>query len=124
MAESACARGQHEFTRRPRGHSQQIADPGHQNLLEVGARQNLLQHVRKVLYDDDAFRAGVLELMFQFACRIQRVRVDHRHAGAQHAEQSDRILQMFGIIKATRSPGCRPDFFCSQAANAALSASS
>jgi hypothetical protein len=64
-----------------------------QHLLQVGARQYLLQHMGKIFDDDDAFRAGILELMFQLPCGVQRIGVDHHHAGAQHAEQCDRILQ-------------------------------
>jgi len=48
------------------GHSQQIADPGHQHAREAGAGQHLLQHMREVLDDDDALRAGILDLVFQF----------------------------------------------------------
>ena len=59
-------------------------------------RQHLLQHVREILDDDDAFRAGVLQLMFEFARRIQGIGVDHHHAGAQYPEQGDRILQDVG----------------------------
>ena len=56
-------------------------------------RQHLLDHVRKILDHDDRLRAGILELMFEFAGGIQRVGIHHHHARSQYAEQRNRVLQ-------------------------------
>ena len=58
-----------KFTIEASRESEQIADSGHQYVLEAGARQHLLQHVREVLDDDDGLRAGILQLMLEFARR-------------------------------------------------------
>ena len=51
----------------------------------------------------------------------KRIDVHHHHAGAQHAEQRDRILQKVRHHQARRGRrATSPDFFCSQAANARL----
>src|SRR5450631_1650263 len=77
---------QHEVDDEAPRDSEQITDPGHQDLLEGGARQDLLQHVCEILEDHDAFRRGIVELMLEFASGVQRIRVHDYHAGSQHSE--------------------------------------
>ncbi len=50
----------------------------------------------EVLDDDDGLGAGVLQLVFEFAGGVQRIDVNHRHPGAQDAEQHHRVLQQIG----------------------------
>ena len=54
---------------------------------------DFLQHVREVLENHDYFRAGVFQLVLEFARRVERVRIDHRTACTQYAKESDRVLQ-------------------------------
>ena len=74
-------------------HAEQVADAGHQDLLQGRARQHLLQHMREILDHHNAFRPGIGELVFQFSSGVQGIRIDHHHAGAQYPEQGDRVLQ-------------------------------
>src|SRR3546814_4707710 len=43
--------------------------------------------------DLDGRSARIDQLMLELARGVHRVGIDHRHAGAQHAEDGDRILQ-------------------------------
>src|SRR3546814_6025510 len=76
--------------------SDQIADLRGDDVLDVGLVDHLLQRRAEVLDDDDRLGAAVAQLMFEFARGVQRVGVDDDQAGAQHAEQGDRILQQVG----------------------------
>ena len=87
---------QHEIDDEAARHPEEIADARDQHMFERGTRQHLLQHVRKVLDDDDCFRSGVLQLMLELAGGIEWVGVDDGHARPQHAEQRDWILQDIG----------------------------
>ncbi len=72
----------------------QIAHRGDDDLLHAGARDNSRDGGGKVLeHDEDGARTGIVELVFEFARRIERVDVDHDHAGAEDAADDDRILQ-------------------------------
>jgi hypothetical protein len=73
--------------------AEQIAHAGDDDVLDRRLRDHLLDGVRKILQHDDGFGAGILELMFEFARRVERVDVDHRETCAQHRGGGDRILQ-------------------------------
>ena len=75
------------------GETCKVADAGDHDVFDGGVSAHLGEHVREVFNDDDAARAGVLELMAQFARRVERIRVHHRESGAQRTEQRDRVLQ-------------------------------
>ncbi|MNY73663.1 hypothetical protein D3C86_2125030 [compost metagenome] len=62
-------------------------------MLDLGARQHLLQRGGEVFEDQDGFRAGVVQLVFQLARRIQRVYVNHDHARPQDPKKCHRILE-------------------------------
>ena len=62
-------------------------------VIEGGELSHLVGRDGEVLDDHTGLGAGVLELVLQFARGVQRVGVDHDAAGAQHAEEGDRILQ-------------------------------
>jgi hypothetical protein len=57
---------------------------------------HLLQRGGEVLEDDDGLGARILELVLELARRIQRVDVDHHHAGAQDAGHRHRVLRHVG----------------------------
>ena len=57
---------------------------------------HLLQRVGEILDDDDRLGAGILQLMLEFARRVERVDIDDDAAGAQRAEQRHRVLQQVG----------------------------
>ncbi len=64
-----------------------------------------LQRGGEVFEDDDGLGAGVLQLVFQFARRVERVDVDHHVAGAQHAASiATGYCSTLGIMMATRAP--------------------
>jgi hypothetical protein len=73
--------------------TQPIADPGDNHLADGRFRNHLRERRRRVLEYHDDGRAGVVELMLEFARGIERIDVDHRHAGAQHPDDGDRVLQ-------------------------------
>jgi len=56
-----------KFTTKSLGHAEQIADSGHQHLLQLGPRQTPVQDVGEVLDHDDGLGARIFELVFQFA---------------------------------------------------------
>lgn len=65
-------------------------------MLDRGVVDHFFQGMSKVGDDDDGLGAGVLELMFQLARGVERVDVDHYHAGTQDAEHRDGVLQQVG----------------------------
>ena len=84
---------EHEIDDETFRQTEQVADAGDQDVFQFGVRQHFLQHMGKVFDDDDDLGARVLELMFEFACRVQRICIYYDHAGAQRAEQRHRVLQ-------------------------------
>jgi hypothetical protein len=82
-----------KFTMEAARPAEQITDARDQHPLQIRMRQHLLQHVREILDDDDDLGPGIGQLMLELAGGVQRIGVDDHHAGAQHAEQRDRILQ-------------------------------
>jgi hypothetical protein len=75
---------------------QQVAESRDDHVLHARARQCILDGLCEVLEHDDGLRAAVLQLVGEFAHRIQRVDVDHHGAGLQDPEQRDRILKGVG----------------------------
>ncbi len=73
--------------------AEQVAHRGDHDMLDLGARDHRLQRGGEILQDHDRFGAGIVELVFQFARRVERVDVDHRETGAQRAHHGERILQ-------------------------------
>ena len=86
----------HEIDQRPLGKREQIAQLGRDHRLDRRPVQHFLQGVSEVFEDDDDGRAGILELMLQFAGRVQGINVHHDQTRAQDAEQCHRILQHVG----------------------------
>ena len=62
-------------------------------MFDRGRLDHLLQGGSEIFDDQNGFGARVLELMLKLARRVQRIDVDHDHAGAQDAEYRDWILQ-------------------------------
>src|SRR5690242_19556577 len=65
-------------------------------MLDRRSCEHALQDMSEIFEDDDRLRAGVLQLVFQFASRIEGIHVDHHHARAEYAKQRDWILQQIG----------------------------
>jgi hypothetical protein len=76
--------------------AEQVAHRRHHDMLDGGVGDDLFQRSGEVLDDDDGFGAAVLELVFQFARRVQRIDVDHDVAGAQDRCDADRVLHDVG----------------------------
>ncbi len=76
--------------------AQHVAHGGHDHLLGGHHVGHLLQRGGKVLEDDDGLGAGILELVLEFARRIQGVDVDHHQAGAQDPGHRHRVLRHVG----------------------------
>ncbi len=57
---------------------------------------DLLQRGGEIFQNENRDGAGVLQLVLEFARRVQRIDVDHRQAGAQDASQHNRVLQHVG----------------------------
>ena len=75
------------------GKGEHVAQPGDDDVLDVGRGDHLLHDRGEVFHDDDDFRAGILELMFQLPRGVERVAIHHRVAGPQSAEHRNRVLQ-------------------------------
>ena len=65
-------------------------------MFDSGPGEDLRESRGEILQDDDGLGAGIVQLMFELARRIERIAVHHRVAGAQRAEQRDRVLQDVG----------------------------
>jgi hypothetical protein len=76
--------------------AEQVAGRGNDHVLDRGLRDRLLQRRGEILQQHDHLGAGVLDLVLELARRIERVHVHHDAAGAQHADQRDRVLQDIG----------------------------
>ena len=72
---------------------QQVADAGDDDGFHGRFVDDFFEHVRRVFEHHDGASAAVLQLVFQFTRGVQRVRVYHRQARAQRAEQRDGVLQ-------------------------------
>jgi len=72
---------------------EQVAHTGQHHMADSGVTKYFVERVRKVGQDHDRLCAGILELVFEFTCLVQRIDVDDDHAGAQGAERDDRMLQ-------------------------------
>ena len=82
-----------KINQRPLGKAQQIAHPHDHHVLHRGTVNHLRQRVRKILQNNNGFRAGVLELMFQLTRRIKRIAINHHATGTQRTEHAHGILQ-------------------------------
>ncbi len=69
----------------------EIAEPRHYHVADRRVLDDRLELVGEILHDDDADGAGIGKLRAQFARRVQRIDVDHDHAGAQRAQKRHRI---------------------------------
>ncbi len=76
--------------------AEQLADRGDDHLPDLGLADHVRDRIGEILDADDHFGAGVVQLVLEFARRVQRIDVHHRAARAQRAEQAYRILQDVG----------------------------
>ena len=58
--------------------AQEIAHRGNDHMLHIGFRQRLLDHMGEVFQDEQRFRAGILQLVFEFTRGIQRIDIHDR----------------------------------------------
>jgi hypothetical protein len=64
--------------------TQSVAHSRDHDVFDGRVLHDCLQHRRKVFQDNDDFRAGVLQLVFEFTRRVERVDIDDDGARAQH----------------------------------------
>lgn len=77
----------------PRYGRKEIADLCRDHVREADPGQRLLECVREVLEHDDRFRAGIAELLLEFARGVEGIDVHDHEARAQNAEEGNRVLQ-------------------------------
>src|SRR5208283_1692934 len=76
--------------------AEHLPDAGYDEVLDGGPAHHFLHRVRKVLDHHQHLGAAIAQLVLELAGRIQRVGVDDRVTGAQHAEEAYRVLQDVG----------------------------
>ncbi len=86
----------HQVDHGPLERAEQIAQRRDHHQPGRRARQHGLQGGGEILQDDDRFRAGIGELLLELARRVERIDVDHRHAGPEHADHGDGVLKDVG----------------------------
>ncbi len=64
--------------------AEQVAHGAHDDVLDVRLRQHLFERARKVFQNDDRFRAGIRELVFELTRRIERIDVHNGETRAQN----------------------------------------
>jgi hypothetical protein len=82
----------YEVDRRPLRETKHVAELRDDDVLDSGPGDDLSESRGEVRQDDNCLGAGILQLMFQLAGGIERIAVHHRVAGAQRAEQRNRVL--------------------------------
>ncbi len=88
--------------------AEQVADAGHDDLLQLRLVDDLFERRREVLEDDDRLGARVVQLMLELARRVQRVDVHDDAAGPQDAEDGHRVLQHVRHHDGDPRAGCEP----------------
>ena len=76
--------------------AQLVAHGAQHHVLDGRVRNAALQRGGEVFDDDDGLGTRVLELMLQFARRVQRVHIDHHKTCAQDGGHRDGILRHVG----------------------------
>ncbi len=83
----------HEVDQGALGQTQVVTHAGQDDVLDRGVVDHFFQGMGEVGDDNDGLGAGVLELVLQLTRGIERVDVDHYHAGTQDAKHGDGVLQ-------------------------------
>ena len=86
-----------------------VAHRRNDDVANLGPLARLLQRLGEHVHHHDGDRAAVLQLVMQFARRVERVDVDHHGAGEQDPEQGRRILQAVGHHQRHPVAGLDPD---------------
>ena len=86
----------HEVDQQAAPQRQGIPQRGQHHMAHGGVFDHLLQRVGDVLQDDDGLGAGVVELVLQLPCGVERVDVDHHHARTQHTGDGHHVLRAVG----------------------------
>ncbi|MNN06816.1 hypothetical protein D3C81_1196190 [compost metagenome] len=86
-----------------------VTHGGDDDVADLRPLARLLQRLSEHVHHHDGDRPAVLQLMLQFARRVERVDVDHHGAGEQHPEQGRRILQAVGHHQRHPVAGLDPD---------------
>ncbi len=73
--------------------AQEIAHRGDDHMLHIGFRQRLLHHMGEVFQNEQRFRTGILQLVFEFTRGVERIDIHDRQAGAQDRVGRNRVLQ-------------------------------
>ena len=84
---------QHEVRDQALRKLEQVTHASGDDRLDVRVVDDVSQGVRKILEDDDGLGGGVLELVAEFARRVQRIHVNDHQACAEDAGHRHRVLQ-------------------------------
>ena len=76
--------------------AQQIAQPGQHHMAHLGLVDHLLQHMGKILENDNGLGARVPQLVLKLTGRVQGVDIDHREPGPQHRGHGHQELRHIG----------------------------
>ena len=71
-------------------------DAGHDDVANGGRCHDLAKYVRDIFQDDECLGTAVTQLVLKLARGVERIDVDHHHAGAQHADHRDGELRHIG----------------------------
>lgn len=82
----------YEVDRRPLREPEHVTELRDDDVLDSGPGDDLRESRGEVRQDYDCLGAGILQLMFQLAGGIEGIAIHHRIAGAQRAEQRNRVL--------------------------------
>ena len=73
--------------------AEHVAHFGNNDIFHLCARQYQFQRIGKIFQYDDGASPTVVQLVLQFARRVQRIGIHHHQARFQNAEHGNRILQ-------------------------------
>ena len=84
---------QHKIHNAAFNRAEHVAHFGNNDVFHLCARQYQFQRIGKIFQYNDGAGPAVVQLVFQFTRRVQRIGIHHHQARFQNAEHSNRILQ-------------------------------
>ena len=73
--------------------TQAITQSRHNHMLDVGLVNHFNENTRKILNHENALRARIFQLMFQFAGRVKRIAIHYDEPQSQASHEGDWVLQ-------------------------------